>query len=73
MKKKNPSCPQCKSDSVVVIVYGYPEDMDTYLKDIENGTLALGGCCMGEDDPIWFCNNCHNEFGKRFTTLEERK
>lgn len=54
-----------------MIFYGYPGDMDVYLKGIENGTIAPGGCCIGEDDPIWFCNDCRNEFGKRFTTLEE--
>jgi hypothetical protein len=71
MKKKNPSYPKCKSENVAVIAYEYPEDMDAYLKGIENGTIAPGGCCIGEDDPIWLCNNCRNEFGNRFTTLEE--
>ncbi len=70
MARKTP-CPKCKSKSVAVIVYGYPADMDTYLKGVEDGVFVPGGCCIGEDDPIWHCNQCHFEFGSRFKTLEE--
>ncbi len=71
MTKKNTTCPNCKSSNVATIFYGYPADMDAYSKGVEDGTLAPGGCCVSEDDPIWWCNECSNRFGKRFTTLEE--
>lgn len=71
MAKKIPSCPKCRSKSVAVIVYGYPADMDAFLKGVEDGVFVPRGCCIGEDDPIWHCNQCNFEFGSRFTTLEE--
>ncbi len=37
---KHPNCPKCKSESVALIAYGYPADMDTYLKGIENGIIT---------------------------------
>lgn len=68
---KHPNCPKCKSANVALIAYGYPADMDTYLKGIKDGIIAPGGCYTSDDDPKWFCNACHNEFGNFFTTLEE--
>jgi len=68
---KHPLCPKCKSEKIALIFYGYPANMDEYLKGIEDGTYAPGGCCVSDDDPKWFCNSCRNEFGNRFSTLEE--
>lgn len=68
---KNLTCPQCKSENIALIFYGYPVDMDEYLKGIEGGTYAPGGCCVDENSPRWICNDCRFEFGKRFHTLEE--
>lgn len=68
---KRPVCPKCKSEKIALIFYGYPANMDEYLKDVEDGILVPGGCCVGDDDPKWFCNVCRTEFGNFFTTLEE--
>jgi ribosomal protein L37AE/L43A len=71
MTKKKLQCPKCNSKNIAKIIYGYCIGNEKFLKDIENGKFKLGGCTIGEDDPIWFCNNCHTDFGKRFVTLEE--
>ena len=68
---KKPTCPKCKSTNIALILYGYPVDMDEYLKSIESGKYAPGGCCVDENSPRWICNDCKFEFGKRFHTLEE--
>lgn len=50
-------CPKChNNESVVPIVYGYPDD--SLLKDQEEGKVALGGCVITGNDPQWFCKSC---------------
>ena len=73
MTKKKPQCPKCNSKNIAKIIYGYCIGNGEFLKDIESGKIALGGCTIGVDDPIWCCNDCHTDFGSRFTTLEELK
>ena len=68
---KHPVCPKCKSEKIALIFYGYPENMEEYLQGIKDGTIAPGGCCVGDDDSKWFCNSCRHEFGNFFVTLEE--
>jgi len=68
---KHPNCPKCKSANVALIVYGYVVNMGECQKDIEDGTIVLGGCCTDEDSPCWMCNDCMFEFGEKFHTLEE--
>lgn len=68
---KNLICPKCQSTHIALIFYGYPVDIDEYLKGIESGLYAPGGCCVDENSPRWICNDCKFEFGARFHTLEE--
>jgi hypothetical protein len=37
-----------------------PEAMD----EAEKGLIALGGCCVGEDDPRMHCNACGEDFDR---------
>ena len=55
-KEKPQKCPKCNSNRVVNIVYGYPEP-ETF-REAESGKIALGGCCITEDDPSWKCLGC---------------
>ena len=64
-KLVKPTCPQCKSKNIARIFWGYPADMDEYLKGIESGELATGGCCVSGNDPKWECNDCANRWGHR--------
>jgi len=53
-------CPSCKSEKVIRIVYGLP-DADA-IKKAEEGLIALGGCCVDDDNPRWKCNACKHEW-----------
>ena len=55
-----PPCSSCTSDDVVPIVYGMP-GLDL-AEQAEDGKVALGGCCIGEDDPEWHCKECGFEW-----------
>ena len=50
MSKKQ--CPECKSEKVIPIHYGYIDDPDA-IERIKKGEFATGGCCIDEDSPKW--------------------
>lgn len=61
MKKKTKlQCPKCKSKKVIPIVYGYPSAEMWKLS--EEGKIELGGCCVMNNDPEYFCKDCGNKF-----------
>ena len=60
-----PPCPECKSNSVAWIFWGYPGDMDWYLKAIEDKEIVGGGCLVSDIDPKWECNDCYHQWGER--------
>lgn len=61
MKRK---CPHCGSTNVRKIVYGYPS---TELWEEElKGKIKLGGCCITENQPNYYCDDCENSFNKEF-------
>ncbi|MGI6172492.1 MAG: hypothetical protein ACOYI8_01180 [Christensenellales bacterium] len=53
-------CPQCGSENVIEIVYGYPTE--EALERAEAGELRLGGCVIGYCDPNRYCKNCEHEW-----------
>ena len=55
-------CPKCKSKNIIPISYGYPSAKG--MKKAEREEIKLGGCCVGKNDPQWYCKNCKREFGK---------
>ena len=65
MDEIKPPCPLCKSNNVAWIFWGYPADMDWYLKAIDDNEIVGGGCCISDNDPEWRCNECGNQWGKR--------
>jgi len=40
----------------------YSEDLE---KELKTGTIALGGCMISDDSPLYKCNVCQKKFGKR--------
>ena len=44
------------------IVYGLPS-YDLFLEG-EAGKVKLGGCCIEENSPEYFCKDCNNEWNK---------
>ena len=60
MPKKIPICPNCRSKNVISIIYGLPtEDIG---KEAEEGKVKLGGCCVTDNDPEWYCKDCEIEW-----------
>ena len=60
-KKFVKKCTKCSSkENVVPIKYGYPGlEMQ---QDSHEGKIKLGGCCIEENAPKWYCNKCEHEF-----------
>lgn len=53
-------CPQCGSEDVIGIVYGYPTEET--LERAKAGEVRLGGCVVGYCDPNRYCKNCGHEW-----------
>lgn len=60
--KNNPVCPKCKSDKVLIIIYGLivPEEALVTLKK-EGG---YWGGCIPDKTKQWHCDLCQYEWGK---------
>ena len=56
----NKTCPKCGSSDVIPIVFGYPT-VETG-EAAERGELALGGCCVGDNDPDCACKACGHQW-----------
>ena len=63
MNVSNPTCPKCYSVNTCVISYGYPADEEEYLKLVAEKKIYPGGCCIEDDSPAWYCNDCENKWG----------
>ncbi len=57
-RSKPKRCTACKSSRVAVILYGSPAMDSEMEREIHEGLLVLGGCCIGLDDPGWQCRTC---------------
>jgi len=61
MGGKSRRCPACGSTKTVEIVYGMPS-YNLYLEE-KAGKIKLGGCCIDETSPAYYCKDCGCEFG----------
>ena len=59
-KRRTTNCPECGSEIVARISFGYPSE--EMIEESERGDIVLGGCCVTEDDPEWRCKDCENEW-----------
>ncbi|WP_251197450.1 ADP-ribosylglycohydrolase family protein [Anaerotardibacter muris] len=50
-----------------------PAFSDGLQKDLDDGRVVLGGCCVSEFDPDWHCNDCGHEFGVRVEALHTQE
>ena len=57
----NTICPKCGSAEVVPFLFGLPTI--SALEASAAGSVALGGCVVGGEDPEWLCRSCSLEFG----------
>ena len=59
-KKYKAVCPNCKSNNVVPIAYGYPGP--EMIDELKEGKIHIGGCMIEEDSPDFHCNDCEREW-----------
>lgn len=55
-------CPICGSLNAIKILYGMPTH-DAFLM-AEEGKIKLGGCCITDSDPEYYCKDCENEWDR---------
>jgi hypothetical protein len=60
--RSHPKCPQCGSARVARIIYGLPTP-ELVCEAEARDDIALGGCCIAGDDPVWLCRDCENAWG----------
>ena len=58
------TCPKCKSNMIIDIVYGYPSEEISDAAD--SNKISLGGCCIEPGNPAFKCKSCWHEFGGSF-------
>ena len=56
-------CPKCGSLNTIKILYGMPTHEAFLLS--EEGKIKLGGCCITDLDPEYFCKDCENEWDRQ--------
>ena len=55
------TCPVCRRyDKVVPVIHGMPSH-ELFL-EAERGLLRLGGCCVSDENPQWYCRRDDVEF-----------
>ena len=57
-------CPQCGSEKIADILYGYPGFSPELDKLLDKGKVVLGGCCITDNDPLWRCTECGNDINE---------
>lgn len=60
IRKKRPVCPQCGSDRIARIVFGYPGQ--ELMKLAQRREVVLGGSWLSKEDPQWHCKDCDDEW-----------
>ena len=60
MLDKKHICPECKSNEVIDIVYGYPspETLQSWFKK----EVELGGCIVRNENPHHKCKKCEHQW-----------
>jgi len=57
---RKPNCPyHGNKEDVVRIIYGYP--MPELMDRAERGEVKLGGCCVADNNPEWYCKKCKKD------------
>lgn len=60
---RRPACPECGSYGVAAILWGMPAFSEQLERDLDEGRVVIGGCCVTGVDPEWHCNDCGHEWG----------
>ena len=59
-------CPHCNSTNIAEILYGMPAFSKELDKELKTGKIALGGCMITDEAPLFQCNECKKRWEKRF-------
>jgi len=57
-------CPECGSDNMCRIEYGYPADLEKWSRMVEEKKIHPGGCVVDETSPSSHCNDCGFDWGR---------
>lgn len=68
----NPVCPECGSDNIARIQWGLPAWSEELERDLEEGRVVLGGCCISDESRDWECRACGRKFGDRIAIQTKR-
>jgi hypothetical protein len=60
-KRKPRRCPTCGSADIASVLYGFPAFSAKLEKELEEGKVVLGGCCVSGCDPAWQCVECETQ------------
>jgi hypothetical protein len=63
-ERKPSKCPNCGGKKVASILWGMPAYSEELQRDIAEGKIIIGGCCVSDDDPKWQCAECGAEIYK---------
>ena len=55
-------CLKCGSLNAIKILYGMPTGEAFLLA--KEGKIKLGGCCINESNPEYYCKNCEHEWNR---------
>lgn len=63
-------CPACGASArIAEIQYGLPAFDEELDRNLQVGSIVLGGCCVSDNMPRWRCGTCGHEWG--ILTLQE--
>jgi hypothetical protein len=57
--------PVCGGRRVASILYGLTDFTPELERELDEGRVVLGGCCVFGDDPEWRCGDCGRRWGRR--------
>lgn len=63
--RKPKKCPTCRKGPVATILYGLPAFDEDMKRQMDEGEIILGGCCITMDDPAWECTQCHQHIYRK--------
>ena len=64
VSKKPSVCPVCRSKKIAEYMYGMPAYSEKLKKELDEGKIILGGCCITDQDPSFACQECKTDFYK---------
>ena len=70
--KSDPVCPECGSDKIARIQWGRPLWSEELERDLKEGNVVLGGCCISDGSRDWECRNCGYRFGEKIVAQMNR-